>query len=117
MSGSDCIVVNSKFTKGVVSKLFPGIGDLGVIYPCVDTTASETSRAFTEEKPLWGGMKVLLSINRFERKKDVGLAIRAFHGLAEEERKACRLVIAGEISPKLFTCPWTNLGQVVMISE
>ena len=97
MSGSDCIVVNSNFTRRVVSKLFPGIGDLGVIYPCVDITASQTYGTSTEERALWGGMKVLLSINRFERKKDVGLAIRAFHGLSEEERRGCRLVIAGQM--------------------
>ncbi|KAJ5042602.1 mannosyltransferase [Bipolaris maydis] len=30
--------------------------------------------------PLWEGKKVLLSINRFERKEDVALAIRAFAG-------------------------------------
>ncbi|KAF5858988.1 Alpha-1,3-mannosyltransferase-like protein, partial [Aspergillus alliaceus] len=38
---------------------------------------------------------ILLSINRFERKKDMGLAIRAFHGLGVEGRKGVRLVVAG----------------------
>ncbi|KAI4138453.1 MAG: hypothetical protein LQ341_004663, partial [Variospora aurantia] len=39
--------------------------------------------------------KVVLSINRFERKKDIGLALRAFHGLAQQERQHVRLVLAG----------------------
>ncbi|KAL8964031.1 MAG: hypothetical protein Q9197_007026, partial [Variospora fuerteventurae] len=44
---------------------------------------------------LWKGKKVVLSINRFERKKDIGLALRAFHGLAQQERQHVRLVLAG----------------------
>lgn len=97
MGASDGVVVNSAFTRSVVSRLFKGLGDLGVIYPCVDTNATERSKETRQEKPLWGGMKFFLSINRFERKKDVGLAIRAYHGLAPQERKNCRLVLAGEI--------------------
>jgi alpha-1,3/alpha-1,6-mannosyltransferase len=95
MSASDRIVVNSAFTRGVVNSLFKGMGDLGVVYPCVDTQAVDEGEEDRQETPLWGGMKILLSINRFERKKDVGLAIRAYHGLAPQERKNCRLVLAG----------------------
>jgi alpha-1,3/alpha-1,6-mannosyltransferase len=102
MSGSDRIVVNSAFTRSVVNSLFKGLGDLGVVYPCVNTEAEEDG----EDTPLWGGMKILLSINRFERKKDVGLAIRAYHGLTPQERKNCRLVVAG----KMYLCSnWAKL--------
>ena len=97
MSASDRIVVNSAFTRSVVNRLFGGLGDLGVLYPCVDTTTAEGAEENGQQTPLWGGMKVLLSINRFERKKDVGLAIRAYHGLSSQERKNCRLVVAGKI--------------------
>ena len=97
MSGSDCIVVNSAFTRSVVESVFSRLGDLGVVYPCVDTQAFGNDDEEGVEKPIWGGMRVLLSINRFERKKDVGLAICAYQGLAAHERKNCRLVIAGEI--------------------
>ena len=93
MSGSDRIVVNSFFTRSVVNGLFDGLGDLGVVYPCVNTEEGDDDQ---DNVPMWGGMKVILSINRFERKKDVGLAIRAFHGLKPNERKGCRLVVAGE---------------------
>jgi alpha-1,3/alpha-1,6-mannosyltransferase len=44
---------------------------------------------------------VLLSINRFEKKKDVALAIRAFAGLSPNEREDARLVIAGGYDAKM----------------
>jgi alpha-1,3/alpha-1,6-mannosyltransferase len=50
---------------------------------------------------LWPGKKVLLSINRFEKKKDVALAIRAYAGLSLEERRHARLVIAGGYDPRV----------------
>jgi alpha-1,3/alpha-1,6-mannosyltransferase len=95
MSGSDRVVVNSSFTKGVVEGLLGRnrLGQLRVIYPCVNTEAEQAIGE--DEKPLWEGKRVLLSINRFERKKDVGLAIRAFRRLSPDERKISRLVIAG----------------------
>jgi alpha-1,3/alpha-1,6-mannosyltransferase len=97
MSASDRIVVNSAFTRSVVNSLFKGLGDLRVVYPCVDTEAAEGGKEDGQEAPPWGGIKVLLSINRFERKKDVGLAIRAYRGLTPRERKNSRLVLAGEL--------------------
>ncbi len=96
MSGSDRIVVNSDFTKSVVSRLFRGLDNLGVIYPCVDTEDKDQVDSDNQPSQLWAGKKILLSINRFERKKDVGLAIRAYQGLETPDRKGSRLVIAGE---------------------
>lgn len=91
---SDTIVVNSKFTKSVFGEAFPALKyrQPGVIYPCVDTSSADTVEVV---RPLWGNKKVLLSINRFEKKKDVALAIRAYAGLSAQERKNTRLVIAG----------------------
>ncbi len=37
----------------------------------------------------------MLSINRFERKKDIGLAIKAYAGLGKHGREGTRLVLAG----------------------
>jgi alpha-1,3/alpha-1,6-mannosyltransferase len=95
MGGSDRIVVNSRYTRGVVEGLFGRhrLGPLSVVYPCVDTEAETSDEK--DEKPLWAGKKVLLSINRFERKKNAGLAIKAFHWLSQEQRRSYRLVIAG----------------------
>lgn len=92
---SDVIVVNSKFTKGVFGDSFPRIikkREPKVIYPCVDL---EEKKEEPEPQKLWPNKKILLSINRFERKKDVGLAIKAFAQIPEEERRGARLVIAG----------------------
>ncbi|KAL8906514.1 MAG: hypothetical protein Q9207_002000, partial [Kuettlingeria erythrocarpa] len=47
------------------------------------------------------GKRVVLSINRFERKKNIALALRAFHGLGEEERRGVRLVLAGGYDPRV----------------
>ncbi|MCJ1354902.1 MAG: Alpha-1,3-mannosyltransferase-like protein [Icmadophila ericetorum] len=102
MRGADRVVVNSKFTKGIVEGVWSELGGkrgLGVIYPCVDAGERERNTQGKKEenskRRSWAGKKVALSINRFERKKDVGLAIKAFAGLKKDERAAARLVIAG----------------------
>ncbi|KAF7512183.1 hypothetical protein GJ744_002345 [Endocarpon pusillum] len=95
MGGSDRVVVNSRFTRSVVEKVFgrDRLGELRVVYPCVNVESGQGEEQ--DEKPLWKNKKILLSINRFERKKDVGLAIKAFEGLTPEQRHNVRLVIAG----------------------
>ncbi|MCJ1324231.1 Alpha-1,3-mannosyltransferase-like protein [Thelotrema lepadinum] len=108
MGGAERVVVNSGFTRGVVEGVWPGLGGrrggkgergVGVVYPCVDTTGKRREEGEEGgdggEKAPWGGQKVVLSINRFERKKDVGLALRAFAGLQREVRKGVKLVLAG----------------------
>jgi alpha-1,3/alpha-1,6-mannosyltransferase len=97
---SDTIVVNSKFTKSVFAEAFPSLQlrKPGVIYPCVDIS---NNHDLEEPKPLWEDKKVLLSINRFEKKKDVALAIKAFAGLSPSEREHARLVVAGGYDPRV----------------
>lgn len=91
---SDSIVVNSKYTRSVYRSTFPWfrLRSLRVIYPCVDTKGSERSDGPTS---LWPDKKVLLSINRFEGKKDLSLAVEAYAGLSVQERSQAKLVIAG----------------------
>jgi alpha-1,3/alpha-1,6-mannosyltransferase len=113
MSASDRVVANSKFTRGVVKDTFGGekLGDVTVVYPCVDTT----QKASEAEGKLWGGKRILLSVNRFERKKDLALAIRAYHGLGEAKRRGTRLVIAGMyILDSSVLCCAVLTGQAVM---
>lgn len=101
MSFADAVAVNSNFTKGVVSRTWPALArrkDLKVVYPCVDTKPKKKE---TDDKPLWRGKKFLLSINRFERKKDIALAVRAFAGLSADARKGVRLVVAGGYDPRV----------------
>lgn len=91
---SDSIVVNSKYTRSVYRSTFPWfrIRSLRVIYPCVDTKGSERNDTSTS---LWPDKKILLSINRFEGKKDLSLAVEAYSGLSTQERSQAKLVIAG----------------------
>jgi alpha-1,3/alpha-1,6-mannosyltransferase len=90
---SDGILVNSRFTKGVFAETFPALKgrDPAVVYPSVDTTTPDVD----DGDILWKGERVLLSINRFERKKDIGLAIRAYARLPDSVREGSKLVIAG----------------------
>ncbi|POS85491.1 hypothetical protein EPUL_001990 [Erysiphe pulchra] len=103
MKFADSIAVNSGFTKDVVRKVFPDLAnnkDFEVIHPCVNVTKDKNE----EEKQLsyWNNKKILLSINRFERKKDIGLAIRAYSKLDKNERKDARLVLAGGYDNQLY---------------
>ncbi|RAK71249.1 GDP-Man:Man(1)GlcNAc(2)-PP-dolichol alpha-1,3-mannosyltransferase [Aspergillus fijiensis CBS 313.89] len=99
MGAADKVVANSRFTRGVITGVFGAetLGELSVVYPCVDTTVNgeKVGEKVLGEERLWGGKKILLSVNRFERKKDMALAIRAYHGLGAEKRLGTRLVIAG----------------------
>ncbi|KAL4974748.1 hypothetical protein BDW66DRAFT_139181 [Aspergillus desertorum] len=101
MSASDHVVANSNFTKSVVRSVFGAerLGDVRVVYPCVDT--AERDKCEKDDGAIWEGKKILLSVNRFERKKDLALAIRAYHGLGEK-RKGVRLVIAGGYDPRIM---------------
>lgn len=111
MRGADRVVVNSRFTSGVVEGVWPDLSSaasgkkdggrgVGVVYPCVDTRGRGEGKE-VEGGGLWKGKKVVLSINRFERKKNIALALRAFYGLKEEERRDVRLVLAGGHDPRV----------------
>ena len=110
MDGADRVVVNSEFTKEVVERVWKGLGGekgVGVVYPCVDINREgEAAGGVEEGRALWDGKKVVLSINRFERKKDVGLAIKAFAGLGQKGREGVRLVVAGMV--------WSGRGRLLV---
>jgi alpha-1,3/alpha-1,6-mannosyltransferase len=97
MSFADSIVVNSGFTKGVVGRVWPDLvreKDLQIVYPCVDVR-EKTFEEKEEAVAAWRDRGIILSINRFERKKDIGLAIKAYAGLGAHGREGTRLVLAG----------------------
>jgi len=101
MSFADEVAVNSGFTKGVVGKVWPKLAkkkNLQIVYPCVDVKEKKLD-GLDDQVPAWNNKKILLSINRFERKKDIGLAIRAYAGLGKDGRKGVRLVCAGTYFP------------------
>lgn len=102
MGFAQAVAVNSEFTKGVVARTWPRLKekvDTKVVYPCVDTTVKEDNSSGSDEALLGGSYKVILSINRFERKKDIGLAVKAFAAIPEAERRGVRLVLAGIYYP------------------
>ncbi|KAH6695153.1 glycosyl transferase group 1 [Plectosphaerella plurivora] len=92
------IAVNSGFTRGVASSTWPALAatrDFRVVYPCIDISGPPEPANTEEGDAVWKDENIILSINRFERKKDVALAVRAFAALPEEKRRGVRLVIAG----------------------
>lgn len=103
MRAADRVVVNSSFTRGVVEGVWGWLRQggkdegVGVVYPCVHVQEGELGgeEGGEMEKVLWRKKKVVLSINRFERKKGIELALRAFARMGEREKKGSRLVIAG----------------------
>lgn len=99
MSFGDAIAVNSGFTKSIVSSVWPELTRqkaLEVVYPCVDIKEKKQIAGEEKDESLtWRDTDIILSINRFEAKKDIGLAIRAFAGLGKHGRKGIRLVVAG----------------------
>ena len=107
MSFADAIAVNSNFTKGVMGRVFPELvreKELKIVYPCVDTKEKKRDTTAKDVVPPWPKTKVLLSINRFERKKDIALAIWAYAGLGEHGREGVRLVLAGMYVVQVFMC-------------
>lgn len=109
MTFADSVVVNSGFTKRIVEKVFPNLAndkDIEVIYPCV---YNRERKPKNEEKLQINlvDRQILLSINRFEKKKNIGLAISAYAGLNSHVRQGVRLIIAGGYDSKVqenFTC-------------
>ncbi|KAH7217914.1 hypothetical protein DER44DRAFT_755147 [Fusarium oxysporum] len=104
MGFASAVAVNSGFTKGVVNNTWPNLKkrtETKVVYPCVDTEVKEKEDVGSDGDVPFKGEKIILSINRFERKKDIGLAIKAFAAIPEAERKGCRLILAGGYDPRV----------------
>ncbi|TMW56395.1 hypothetical protein Poli38472_006405 [Pythium oligandrum] len=97
---SDVIVVNSKFTRSVFEQAFPRVGrrELGILYPPVDVSVFEQ---YVPTKPR--DPNLFVSLNRFERKKNVALAIHALARLKSlvppETFALVRLIVAGGYDP------------------
>ncbi|KPM45679.1 Alpha-1,3/1,6-mannosyltransferase alg-2 [Neonectria ditissima] len=100
MGFAHAVAVNSEFTKAIVDRTWPGLKNrvaTKVVYPCVDTEAKEDDYEELEGHGgnVFEGEKLILSINRFERKKDIALAIKAFAAIPQDQRKGVRLILAG----------------------
>lgn len=112
MGFAQAVAVNSEFTKGVVARTWPRLKekvDTKVVYPCVDTTVKQDGASAEGDAFGNGDYKIILSINRFERKKDIGLAVKAFAAISEEQRKGLRLVLAGMSHISRYLCSTIGL--------
>ncbi|RKP18733.1 asparagine-linked glycosylation 2, alpha-1,3-mannosyltransferase-like protein, partial [Rozella allomycis CSF55] len=94
------ILVNSKFTLDVFKKTFTRIKkEPFILYPSIDIQSYPSH----EECKIFKNRKVILSINRFERKKNISLAIGSFSMIDEKllNDKNPLLVIAGGYDERL----------------
>ncbi len=91
-AGASKIVVNSRFTQAAFLQAFPRLSQTPIVlYPGVECDSA------IEKKKARILSTCFLSLNRFERKKDVELAIEA---LALMRNKHATLVVAGGFDPK-----------------
>ncbi|GAA5905126.1 GDP-Man:Man(1)GlcNAc(2)-PP-dolichol alpha-1,3-mannosyltransferase [Sporobolomyces salmoneus] len=99
---ADKILVNSDFTSEIFTKTFKELNRIPrTVYPAVDPEAyAKKVEAKSEDQWLVSDTPTLLSINRFEGKKNVGLAVEAFAKVLKEH-PTLRLIIAGGFDPRL----------------
>ncbi|GAA5843533.1 hypothetical protein JCM11251_001648 [Rhodosporidiobolus azoricus] len=99
---ADKILVNSEFTSQVFQRTFADLRRIPrVVYPAVDPDAYGLEvEAKKEDQWLVNEYPTLLSINRFEQKKDIALALEAFAKVLPEHPNL-RLVCAGGYDPRL----------------
>lgn len=100
---ADVILVNSKFTRRVFRETFKRIHVMPtVLYPSLNTKYFDSTVVTdfdSNDLKLSSDSVVFLSINRFERKKNIPLALNAFKELEKHLSKTnferCHIVIAG----------------------
>jgi len=101
LGSANVVVVNSHFTASQFSSAFPHLKvKPEVLYPCLNlqnydrAPSGPVNLGDVPEKK-----RLILSINRFERKKNIALVVRAFaqvrNSLSEEEWAGLHLVLAG----------------------
>ncbi|XP_055382902.1 alpha-1,3/1,6-mannosyltransferase ALG2 [Condylostylus longicornis] len=99
---ADRVLVNSKFTRNIFRKTFKRLDITpDVLYPSLNTTFFDDTQVKDDEIDLKLSKDafIYLSINRFERKKNLALAIESFNQLQAvlnpPEWNRCFLIIAG----------------------
>lgn len=78
-SKADVILVNSKFTSRVFKSTFKTISTSpDILYPSINTKNIDNTHIPEEVYGIESNVKFILSINRFERKKDISLVLNSF---------------------------------------
>ncbi|KAG2151145.1 glycosyltransferase family 4 protein [Suillus bovinus] len=103
---ADMILANSKFTARVTKSHFSSLRhQLKVVYPGINIEAyiSPIDPSDSDILQVSSQRRTLLSLNRFEMKKNAALAIEAFAILRNRDPKTSdvRLVLAGGYDPRL----------------
>lgn len=95
---ADMILVNSYFTQNVFKNTFKSIKVLPeVVYPSINTSFFDNTETIKLHDIIdTNSCKFILSINRFERKKNLDLAI---HCLSKLSHKKVSLILAGGYDP------------------
>ena len=96
---ANLILVNSLFTKDIFNKSFKILNKLkvdpDVLYPAIDFSKFDN---VPDDQPFLNKIpkQFFLSLNRYERKKDIGLAIKAYAELKKiNSNPKHKLIIAG----------------------
>lgn len=103
---ADKVIVNSRYTAKVYMKAFNKIKEIpDICYPSINTEFFENSAHKPLEDIISIGKDkfVFLSINRYERKKNLELALKSFehlkHKLAPQDWDRVHLIMAGGYDP------------------
>ena len=148
MSFSDLIVVNSNFTMGEVKQVFPSLflpqqrnsvtdsgscdGRVQVLYPSIESSLAkermsrrqnsgliETVENSWDREPESSISGPIVSLNRFERKKNVALVLHAYDLLLERAMTEGRDATTANIPPLLIAGGYDprNVENVEHLSE
>jgi len=94
---ADIIFVNSGFTKQIFFKTFEGLKKHSprILYPSLNTNYFDTTKCVKPDGIKANTKTFFLSINRYERKKNLALALKAYSELDESSRNKVSLIMAG----------------------
>ncbi|GBP16149.1 hypothetical protein EVAR_9867_1 [Eumeta japonica] len=99
---ADKVLVNSKYTARVYQEAFQTIKDVpDICYPSINAKFFEntTPKLLKEIIPVGSDKFIFLSINRYERKKNLSLALKALenlkHIVSESDWQKVHMIIAG----------------------
>ncbi|KAJ1203268.1 hypothetical protein NDU88_007060 [Pleurodeles waltl] len=106
---ADCILVNSKFTANVFKNTFKSLSYINpdVLYPSLNSSNFDSIVSANLEGMVHNKVQFLfLSINRYERKKNILLALEAFHNLLSrlnaDELERFHLIVAGGYDERIL---------------
>lgn len=123
---ADCILVNSQFTAAVFKKTFKTLShiDPDVLYPSLNVTSFDSVVPEKLDDLVPKGKKfLLLSINRYERKKNLTLALEALvqlrGRLTSQDWERVHLIMAGGYDERVLENVehYQELKQMVQQSD